>query len=1358
MSHRQEPRGIAMIQEGAKDVHDPLLGLDIARLESEMETYHEWFDERAEEAYQLASKARAKGLDHTLEVEIPRASDLASRTEKLLIHHLEDVEVAEDIRTLLAEFDRETTSIKMGIMVAKRFREEGHDLQKSIDVGLRVGLAILTEAVLVAPLEGISEVRLLSNVDGSQFLSVHFAGPIRAAGGTAQALAVLIADMIRRELGVGSYKPTDDEVERVKEEFGLYRGNLQYRPPPEEVDTIVRACPVMINGESTEDIECAGYGRVRNIDEARIRGGVLLVIGEGLCLKAPKIQKHTERLDVEGWGFISVFANKSKSKEEGVNSNGFKSRRVPSISKFMKDIIAGRPVFGAPLEPGGFRLRYGRARPSGLAAGSCNAASMAAMDDFLAVGTQMKIERPGKACAITPCDIAEGPWAILRNGTFKRYDDEASFRKDKAQISSIWDNGELVLGYGEFMENNKNLVPAAYSHDWWAADLIDALDSEQAVEEFCRIMGMERKSMPQGVPGLPIGQNTDLDERFHSRREWREVLIHLNPSWDSAKEIAIRFSTSLISPHNPWWLDLPIEWVPALLEAIDNSTIRDGCLRFISGVKGWNPDTMDELRPELEDELDFESMPGPNLPVENGIFRSSVPNSWVLRIHGLVKGSALMLGLTHHHDNDDLVITEGWQAMLDGLGFSYKSKAPVRIEDAMTIFKDRIQSLRETELILAEERKRKGELDSERSTVRIAAETGARQRGLGIAETDTIGKEAAEKLPDPGPSNPEQYLRAQIMEDDHAVDGIITQVRQISHIRWEHSAPVRIGCRMGRPEKSAPREKPTVHTLFPIENSGGNQRLIGNAAAKQELRAQVGVRFCTVCDRKSPMISCHHRRIADNGETIPGGNCGGRTELRVSDAKSKSRRRGEIQTIRLDDLLEDARISLGLDRVPKRIKGVKKMMSKNQTPEPIEKGILRAKYGLPVFRDGTVRFDMSDVPVTHFTPKEIGVDWKKLKHLGYNYDCFGADLSNDEQLLEIFPQDFILAKNGADYFVRTAKYIDELLVRFYGLEPFYHVEEPDDLVGQLICALAPHTSGGVLSRLIGFSDSSGGYAHPLFHAAKRRNCDGDEDAIMLLMDGLLNFSREILPSNRGGQMDAPLVLTTRLNPTEVDKEALNVDSAWHYERWFYEATLDQPHPKVLSDRMDFVERRLGSVAAVRGLGFTHSTKNMAEGPQLSAYKTLETMIDKMNGQLSLGHRLRGVNVRTVASSVIRSHFLPDLRGNLVAFTRQKVRCLKCGHSYRRMPLAAKCIQPQVQTGRGMSAFGVRKAEGEMCGGNLALTVTEGAVRKYIKVTKHVMETYGVDNYTKQNVEWLADSVESLFSNDKAKQMSLADFL
>ena len=219
--------------------NNPLLGIDIDRLQEEMDDYQLWLDERADDAYRIAEKARSLNLDHKPFVEIPRASDLASRTEKLLVQYLGEYEVADDIRAMLKEHDRETTSIMMGQSVARGFRDQGYDLVTAIDAGLRVGLAILTEAVLVAPLEGISEVRLLNNVDGSQFVSVHFAGPIRAAGGTAQALAVLIADMIRRELNIGRYQPTDPEVERVKEEFGLYRGNLQYRPTPEEIDEIL---------------------------------------------------------------------------------------------------------------------------------------------------------------------------------------------------------------------------------------------------------------------------------------------------------------------------------------------------------------------------------------------------------------------------------------------------------------------------------------------------------------------------------------------------------------------------------------------------------------------------------------------------------------------------------------------------------------------------------------------------------------------------------------------------------------------------------------------------------------------------------------------------------------------------------------------------------------------------------------------------------------------------------------------------------------------------------------------------------------------------------------------------------------
>ena len=292
--------------------------IDSERLEREQENYESWLEERTESVYQIASIAKSKNLDFENTIEIPRASDLASRTEKLLEDYLDGMKIEEELRNLLNTTDRESASIQIAVDVARRMNEETLDMQKSIDCGLRVGLAVLTEAVLVAPLDGIGDVRILNNADGTEFLSIDFCGPIRAAGGTAQALGVLIGDMVRRELGLNRYIPTTQEVERVKEEFGLYRVGLQYKPPPEEIETIIRACPVMVNGEETEKIECSGFKEVRNIVNSngsyrtRIRGGVMLVIGEGLCLKAPKVQKHTERMKIQGWEFIAQFANKNK--------------------------------------------------------------------------------------------------------------------------------------------------------------------------------------------------------------------------------------------------------------------------------------------------------------------------------------------------------------------------------------------------------------------------------------------------------------------------------------------------------------------------------------------------------------------------------------------------------------------------------------------------------------------------------------------------------------------------------------------------------------------------------------------------------------------------------------------------------------------------------------------------------------------------------------------------------------------------------------------------------------------------------------------------------------------------------------
>jgi len=1311
---------------------------DTVLLERECKKYQDWLDRETEEVYQLASKAKNKGLDFENYIEIPRASDLASRTEKLLQKdYLKELSIEDDLRKLLKEYDRETASIKIAVDVAKSKFAETKDLQESIDCGLRVGLAVLTEAVLVAPLEGIGEVRILNNVDGSEFLSIDFCGPIRAAGGTAQALGVLIGDMIRRELGVSRYIPTTEEVERVKEEFGLYRVGLQYKPPPEEIETIVRACPVMINGEETEKNECAGFKEVRNVinsngtPRTRIRGGVMLVIGEGLCLKAPKIKKHVERLEISGWEFISEFADKGKEKKK---DEFFKPRSIPKITRFMDDVIAGRPIFGEPGEPGGFRLRYGRSRATGLAAAGINPVTMEAMGGFLSVGTQMKIERPGKACAVTPCIDIDGPTVLCTNGDFKLIRNMEEWLKIEKTVHSIWDSGEILLGFGEFLENNKNLVPASYTKDWWAAELIDSLDHPKKVGQLSHILGIKRNKMPLGIPftGAINRGGESLVDRNWRKRDWIIFLREYNIDWQQACEIAEVFDVAIPPPWNLWWSDLPLISIPILVENILNSELKGGILRIKKLVKNWKVDY--ELEPEIPKEISKEWS-----------------ETSEIKIHGVVKCALMTLGLEHIHDNGDIVISKNWEGLLDGLGLTNEGEEIIKIADYETHVDNRLRKIDAAILVIKEEKERYDDLQGRKEIVRIEATTRAMQLGMEAIETEKAGESAANKIIDDGPKNFQLYQNAKKLIDDNDVEKSLWLIRLLSKKRWEDSVPCRIGARMGRPEKSGSREmKPMVHSLYPIGVHGGPQRLLSQAANKGSIIVEMSPRICEKCGKESGHIICHHRR--DKANAV---ECGGRTASRITRKKQQRRRLGERTSVPIESILEVKRRALNLDRLPERIKGMKELISKLQTPEPIEKGILRAKHNLSVFRDGTTRYDMIDVPITHFKPLEIGTPWKVLFKLGYEYDMFGKKLNSDNQILELFAQDFIPSINGQEHLISTCKFVDDLLVRFYEMEPFYNVKTELDIVGQLAIGLAPHTSGGVLCRIIGWTSASAGYAHPLFHAAKRRNCDGDEDSIMLLLDGLLNFSRSILPSGRGGQMDAPLVLSTRINPSEIDKEALNVDCSWNYSRAFYESTLMQPHPNKVIDLVDLVSHREGTIGDMRGYGWTHDSGLLDAGPKNSSYKTLKSMKDKMDGQLNLGKRLRAVDATKVASKVIQSHFLPDMRGNMMAFTRQSVRCVKCGKKYRRIPLAGKCIERKGPS----NSFTVSKEDdGALCNGNVILTVSKGNVKKYIQITKDVIEEFGVDMYTKQRVDWTSDSVDSLFNNDTVTVMTLEDFL
>ena len=82
-----------------------------------------------------------------------------------------------------------------------------------------------------------------------------------------------------------------------------------------------------------------------------------------------------------------------------------------------------------------------------------------------------------------------------------------------------------------------------------------------------------------------------------------------------------------------------------------------------------------------------------------------------------------------------------------------------------------------------------------------------------------------------------------------------------------------------------------------------------------------------------------------------------------------------------------------------------------------------------------------------------------------------------------------------------------------------------------------------------------GFAHPYTICARRRNCDGDEDTTMLLMDALINFSKEYLPQTVGGTMDTPLILTLNVMVEEVDDEVHDMETVRSYPMDLYEKSL-----------------------------------------------------------------------------------------------------------------------------------------------------------------------------------------------------------
>ncbi|HUB92664.1 MAG TPA: DNA polymerase II large subunit [Candidatus Saccharimonadales bacterium] len=1143
--------------------------------------YFKKLSEDFHKAYEVAKTARSKGFDPKEEVEILPAPDLASRVEGLI-----GVKgIGEIIRRKLKKQGRSKLAFEVAEEICKSEAFSELDDVKRIELAVRVGTAILTEGILVAPTEGMRGIEKYRNQDGTPYIAAFYAGPIRGAGGTAAALSVALADYTRKFFGIDVYKPTQEEIERYVEEAELYHtraARLQYRPPDEDIRVIAGNCPVCIEGVPTETIEVSVHGNLKKISADgkevptpnRVRGGISLVMCEGIAQKAKKMLKETKSVGLD-WSWLNTIIKVNLKKSET------KSQEEASV--FLEELVAGRPILAYPGKTGGFRLRYGRSRLTGIAAKGFSPATMIIADNFIAIGTQLKVEFPGKGCVALPVDSIEGPFVVLKSGDAFRVNDAKTALEIKDKVAEIISLGDLLATYGDFKKSNTQLQPSSYVEEFWSEQL-NAAVSETVVD-------------------------------------------HKNIPFREAFELSLKHSI----PMHPKFL---FEF-----QAVSYAELRKLAYAVSESVQN-----------------------GANLFSITSIEMKHEPG---------VKRALELLNVPHR-----LIVNK------------------------INIYDDNAQSL-------------------------VAS--------LGLAS-------AGGKIKTEGVA--EKY-------DQEDKKDVVAFVNTISPFRIMKRSTY-IGARIGRPEKARERlMKPAPHVLFPIGTYGGNDRniskayLIDSKKLKSGLTVDIAAYTCRKCKRTVDTAYC-----ADCGEhafiTRKCPSCGNITESEKCEVcKSQTIAYGE-RNIDLAKVVSIAMKRVGANKLPDTLKGVRGMTNKDKVFEPIEKGILRAQNGVFIFKDGTSRFDATDVPMTHFYPSEIGTSVERLRELGYTKDYEGKELERDDQLVEMRHQDCVLSRKGGVYMLRVARFVDQMLEGLYGTGGFYNAADPKDLVGHLAITLSPHTSCGVLNRIIGFADVNVGFAHPYTISARRRNCDGDEDTTMLLLDGLINFSREFLPTSVGGTMDAPLVLTLNLLPEEVDDEAHAMEVSKSFGLPFYEKTLTYAYPSDVE--VEIVEKRLGTPSVYGNIGFTHATSMnaIAVSPKRSQYTQFKTMHEKVDGEFVLMDKIYAIDKPDAARKLIISHFIPDLIGNLHSFSRQNFRCSSCNAKYRRVPLTGKCTKDN---------------------GKLLLTISKAGIEKYLEMAIKLADRYELDPYIRQRLVLVREEIASIFaspeeemSNNTSGQFNLGRYM
>ena len=259
--------------------------------------YLDYYGRISEDVYRIfehAARAKSTLVDSSGNVEPKVAFDLSDRVAKM-----HDIDIAEPLRELLNTMGKELAALEISKSIALgKYLPEDATLEERLENAVRVGLAIVTEGVTIAPLQGISSVTIKKNRDGTEYLSVSIAGPMRSAGGTESAVTMLIADHVRQTAGLQKYQANsfDDETGRFVEELRIYErdvGSFQYHVLDEDIVTVISNLPVELDGVDTDPNEVVNHKNMARIKTDRVRGGALRVLNDGLIGRAKKPVSYT---------------------------------------------------------------------------------------------------------------------------------------------------------------------------------------------------------------------------------------------------------------------------------------------------------------------------------------------------------------------------------------------------------------------------------------------------------------------------------------------------------------------------------------------------------------------------------------------------------------------------------------------------------------------------------------------------------------------------------------------------------------------------------------------------------------------------------------------------------------------------------------------------------------------------------------------------------------------------------------------------------------------------------------------------------------------------------------------------------